>query len=405
MDTRTKRSGTKALVVLLTITYFVSYLTRYSYKVILDAVINSGFDKDLASLPLIGLSITYGTGQILSGFTGDRIQPKYLVGAGLIATTAMNALIPFCTSPFQMTVVWCINGLAQAFMWPPLVKLMSELFDYEGYSRATIAVTSGGYVGEVFMYIIAPVIIAMGSWKGVFIVSALSGIIMLVFWMFLCPKISLVFDRAAKADGKNEKKHFPWSVMLVCILGSIILMGTLRDGISSWMPNLVSETFNLGSEISILTGVIFPVFAIVSILTISEIRRRFVKNELKLSAILFAICTVCAVLVAFVRELNPILTVLLIGLMVSCMNGVNLMLISYVPKYYDKTGVVSLVSGVINACTYLGAAISIYAIAVVSENFGWTPTIIVWAATAFGGGILCLLQIRPWEKFSKDMSK
>ncbi len=405
MNTSTKKSGTKALVLLLTITYFVSYLTRYSYKVILDAVINAGFDKDMASLPLIGLSMTYGAGQILSGFTGDRIQPKYLVGAGLIATTAMNALIPLCTTATQMTVIWCINGLAQAFMWPPLVKLMSELFDYEGYSKATIAVTSGGYVGEVLMYIIAPVIISFGSYKGVFVVSAASGIIMLVFWMMFCPKIKLCFGKAARAEGNTEKKRFPWSVMLVCILTAIILMGTLRDGISSWMPNLVSETFGLGSEISILTGVVFPIFAIVSILVVSEIRRRFVRNELKLSAILFGICTACAATVVFAREFNPVLTVLLIGLMVSCMNGVNLMLISYVPKHYEKTGVVSLVSGVINACTYLGAAISIYAIAIVSGNFGWTPTIIVWTATALGGGILCLLQIRPWEKFTKEMSK
>ena len=148
-----------------------------------------------------------------------------------------------------------------------------------------------------------------------------------------------------------------------------------------------------------------PIFAIISILVIAEIRRRFVKNELRLAAILFGVCTACAVLMIFVREFNPIITVLVIGLMVSSMNGVNLMLISYVPKHYEKTGVVSLVSGVINACTYLGASISIYAIAVVSGSFGWTPTIIIWAATAFGGGLLCLLQIRPWEKFTQEMSE
>ena len=43
------------------------------------------------------------------------------------------------------------------------------------------------------------------------------------------------------------------------------------------------------------------------------------------------------------------------------------------PKHYAKFGIVSFVSGVLNSCTYLGAALSTYAIAVVSDSHEELP--------------------------------
>ena len=194
-----------------------------------------------------------------------------------------------------------------------------------------------------------------------------------------------------------KKGSFPWSGMLIAILVAIILMGSLRDGVTAWMPSLIAETFHFGNNISILTGVILPVFAIVSITIVSEIRRRWVRNELKLAAILFAICTLSAAMIGVFGKTSPIFTVILLGLLVSCMNGVNLLLISFVPRYYSKTGLVSFISGVLNSCTYIGAALSTYTIAVVSESFGWTVTIFLWSVIALFGGLLCAFQVQQWK--------
>ena len=76
--------------------------------------------KTLLYMALTGIAITYGGGQIISGICGDRISPKKLISYGLILTVFMNILIPFCTNHYQMLAVWCVNGFAQAFMWPPI---------------------------------------------------------------------------------------------------------------------------------------------------------------------------------------------------------------------------------------------------------------------------------------------
>lgn len=63
----------------------------------------------------------------------DKFSPKRLVFSGLLVTAVMNFLILFCQNHIQMTAVWCVNGLAQAFMWPPMVRLLVGLFEENDY--------------------------------------------------------------------------------------------------------------------------------------------------------------------------------------------------------------------------------------------------------------------------------
>lgn len=155
------------------LTYLVSYITRINYgTVIAEMVVRTHFSKALLSMALTGSFVTYGVGQLISGKCGDRFQPKVLVFAGLLVTTAMNLLIPLCRTPYQMAAVWCVNGFAQAFMWPPIVRLMAALLTDEEYKRASVVVSWGSSVGTIVIYLAAPAIISLSSWKGVFLFSA-----------------------------------------------------------------------------------------------------------------------------------------------------------------------------------------------------------------------------------------
>ena len=67
------------LVWLCVISYFVSYITRVNYNsVLLEIEKEAGFDKVSAALALTGSCITYGGGQLISGWMGDRISPKLI---------------------------------------------------------------------------------------------------------------------------------------------------------------------------------------------------------------------------------------------------------------------------------------------------------------------------------------
>ena len=82
-----------------------------------------------------------------------------------------------------------------------------------------------------------------------------------------------------------------------------------------------------------------------------------------------------------------------------CIHGVNLCLISFVPKRFKKYGNISTISGVINSFTYVGAALSTYGIALLIENAGWEFTILSWLIIALIGTLMVIIPFKPWKKF------
>jgi len=182
----------KSLGIFLMFAYLVSYVTRINFgAVIIEMVTDLGTSKTALSVAVTGSFITYGIGQIVSGWLGDKVQPKALVLTGLLSTTLMNLLIPFCPNPFFMTVVWCVNGFAQALMWPPIVKIMANFLSGEDYDKASSIVIYGGTFGTILVYLVCPIIISLSSWHMVFVFSAVCGIIMSIIWKKLCPIVNL----------------------------------------------------------------------------------------------------------------------------------------------------------------------------------------------------------------------
>ena len=156
----TDKKSVNKYAILFMFTYFVSYLTRINFAAIIAEIEKAdGISNTILGLAVSGSSIFYGAGQLLSGYMGDRFQPKKLIGYGLILTTITNCLIPLAPTPYLMIVIWCINGLIQAFMWPPLVRLMGSLFNRDDYSRACVIVSWGSSMGTILIYLISPAII------------------------------------------------------------------------------------------------------------------------------------------------------------------------------------------------------------------------------------------------------
>ena len=390
----------KGLRLLFMFTYMVSYLTRINYgAVIVEMSDDMGIAVSLLSLAVTGSFITYGTGQLISGYLGDRIQPKRLVLIGMLTTIGMNTLVPLCSDPWMMTVLWCLNGFAQSFMWPPIVRLMVALFRDEEYKKATVVVSWGGSFGTIFVYLTSPVWIMVAGWRWVFWVSAAFGLVMLVLWSRFCPDIhespARTKEKITKTEGAMEFMKSPliWGIML-----AIVLQGALRDGVTTWMPSYISDTFRFSNVASILTGVLLPLFSILSFQVTSRIYDRKPDKPLLCAGSIFLAGGISAVLLLVFSGKNAVICILCMAMLTACMHGVNLILVCMLPVFFKDSGNVSTVSGVLNSCTYVGSAISTYGIAKISESAGWNMTIAMWMAIAFAGAFLCFGGLPAWNR-------
>ena len=388
-----------AYVLLFAATYMISYLTRTNFGAIISEMqTDTGISKALLSMSLTGSFITYGTGQVISGILGDKISPKKLITIGLCATVCMNLLIPLCADPWQMLAVWSINGFAQSFMWPPIVKIMTELLNEEDYKNAVSKVSWGGSIGTIAVYLLSPVLISLLSWRAVFFFAAAMGLAMIFVWNRFAPSVQSKPRQQTVVTG--SKKSF-FGPVLVAILVAIVLQGMLRDGVTTWMPTYISDVYQLSNEISILTGVILPIFSILCIQAATKLYTKCFTNPISCGGVFFVLGAVAALVLRFSAGGSAPVSILMFAILTGCMHGANLMLVCMVPAYFKSTGKVGTVSGVLNAATYVGSAAFTYGVAVLSDALGWDATILIWLGIAAVGTLICLVCSRFWNSYLK----
>ena len=388
------------LTALCSAAYFVSYLTRVNFAAVIAAIIAAGdIDKTTAgAVTTIGF-ITYGVGQLISGKLGDVINPKKLMFVGFILTGLMNLSIPFCPNGGVMCVVWGINGFAQSLMWPPMVKIMKNAMTNERYDKGCVAVSWGSTGATILIYLIAPLIITLTSWRGVFFVNSSAALIMSAVWWFLITKIEKETGIYYPVSGKDKKekatkKKLTASMclpLLVFTMLAIFFQGSLRDGVTTWVPTYISEVFKLGSEASILSGVIVPIFSLASIQLASIIYNKMGKKPFKCAGLMFAVVVLSNGILAVFNDKSIILTIVLCALCVGCMHGINLILVCMLPAIYADDDNMSTLSGTLNFTTYVGSAASTYGFALLSDAYGWGGTIFSWLAISILGTAMCIL--------------
>lgn len=388
----------RSLAVLFTVTYMASYITRINFGAIISEIeVQTGIARTLLSMSVTGGFITYGIGQIISGICGDYFSPKKLVSLGLCVSVAMNLLMMISSHPYIMLAIWCVNGFAQAFMWPPIVKIMVEVFSEDYYKKMAVRISWASSYGTIAIYLIAPLIITLSNWRFVFLFSSICGIITIFLWN----KYSIDIDRTKKAtEVKTTTQNANYLLLAPVVIGimiAIILQGMLRDGVTTWMPTYIDEVYHLGTAVSILTGIVMPLFSIGCTQITSKLYRHKIKNPVTCSVIMFVIGSAVSVTLYFCSGASAIASVLCSAILTGAMHGVSSMLTAMVPPFFKKYGNVSTVTGVLNACAYVGSGISTFGIAILSENFGWQMNIFIWCIIAILGTIICFICIKPWK--------
>ncbi|MBQ0111161.1 MAG: MFS transporter, partial [Oscillospiraceae bacterium] len=372
------------LVILCTVVYFASYVTRLGIITTISEVIESGMaTQSIASLAETLNLICYGAGQIVSGMLGDKIKPQRLIFLGLLITFAVNLAVGVGVRGDVLVFLWPLNGFAQAFMWPPMVAILAHHLDAHNYNNAVVKVSFGSSLATVLMYLLCPVIITTIGLPYVFLFAAILGVGVAFLWFFIYNRKFSYSPVAKPQEGASAAKMPPKTkfgfgviMLLTVLMVTIALQGMLRDGVQTWTPNILMSLHGLDTSAAILSSVILPVFGFLCITFATFVQTRLIRNESLAAGIFFAVAVVCAVLLNFFGKLNMILCVALIAVIIGCAHGVNTLLVCIVPRSFVKTGKVGFVSGLLNSATYIGSALAVYIFGALGEHNDWTMVIV-----------------------------
>ena len=400
----------RAISWLLSLVYFSSYVMRINFTVLLVKVCSElGREKGELAVIVTALTVTYGIGQIVCGVLGDKIKPRIMISCGIALAAVCNISFFFTSSVIFMTVIWGINGFAHAMFWPPIVRLMSLNLTEAEYSFASVRVTWGSSIATILLYLLCPVLLLFMSWRVIMVLCAATGLAIMVVWLVFAPKLfeskSSNLDtpppKMQKTDIKDARKAPRYVILpLILIMIAIIMQGALRDGVTTWMPSYLHEVFSLPEEFSIFITVVLAIFSMISFTVFDFINRRFFKDEVFSAAFIFLLAAVFGVLLYLSNIFGiAVFSILFMSLLVACMHGTNLMLIAIAPKRFKNTGKVATYSGIMNACTYVGAAVSIYVFSALKD---WGSTIIIWAIIALVACLICFMAIGRWKEFRNE---
>lgn len=391
--------------------YFSTYLGRLNYAASLAEMIRTaGLSKGQAGLIGTAFFCAYGIGQLISGFLGDRWNCKWLVFGGLAVSGVMNGLMGCLDKPWLMTVVWCVNGIAQAMIWSPLLHMICALLEPEVRLRFCMYINYSVPLGTVCAYGLSAFLIGSRGWRAAFLIPAVLVFFMAVFWVWGIDRLGFVFKResrraVAKAPLQEKEKNHKkgesqfFSSGLIFLAAALCVQGALKDGVTTWIPTYLEENHAMGSIAAILSTMVIPLCNLLGVSMASLAGKWIGKNEVRTAALFYGICGAALLGLWLPGGKSAAIALGLLAIATSAMMSVNALLISVLPSRFGSMGKASSISGILNSCVYAGCAVSTYGIGALSEKAGWSVTILLWVLGAWGACGICLGISKRWKRY------
>lgn len=398
----------KLVVMALWFVYAASYFIRTCYAATIVSIVGEGiYDKGEVGLIGTAFFICYGVGQLISGLIGDKVNPFAMIIFGSIAGSVSCFSMAFADSLALLLVIWAANGFFQSMLWSPILRIFSQTIDKSLQKKAILNISLSLPIGTISAYLISTFIIKYFKWQYVFVCGGVCIFLASLFVLFIMLDIknSVVKKRInnIRRSDKTQKKtgFMPLALMsgLLIIIIPSFLHGMMRDGITNWVPTMITETYGVSTSFSVFLTIVLPIFNAFGAYAVVPLYKKLGENEMKTAGVTGVIALVPLLVLLFMDKLSVYIIVILLALTTSIMYALNYLIISLVPVRFSKYSCTSGVSGILNSAAHLGCALSSYGFGAVSEKAGWNAVIIIWIISAFFTFVFSLLSNRKWKNF------
>ena len=400
--------------------YSFSYIGRLNFSASMAEMTNSGvLLKSEAGAVTTGFFICYGLGQFLSGWLGDKVPPRYLVFTGLTCSSLINFAISFGPPVALMTVLWSANGLSQALLWAPICRIVSDRVHTSRRQKACTALATTMAGGTLFAYVLSALLISAKGWSASFVCGSVCTLAAALVWIFVTTKIEKdtekngeIEEMPVRIDDSGEAvphDEIPSNfIKLLLVSGRMTLavasgvQGILKDCMSTWVPTFISDMFEMSPVISILTGSLLPVFGLFGPYLANYIMAR-TRDELSSLFILFVISSVALALLALFGRFSIVVSIVALAATYACSLGQNMFIVGTIPMYFHNVGKVSMITGTLNAVSYLSTAVLSWITGALVDGAGWGIVMTLWLILSCVAAVSVIFAKRRWNKFRRNL--
>ena len=404
MNENSKKKAPLFLIMLCFMVYFLAYLGRYSYSSNINCVMEY-FDINKANAGSVStfFFISYGIGQVVHGLLCKKYNSKYSISIAVLLSGLMNMLVGITdASSFDMLkIYWLINGFTQAVLWSSLIRVLNENLPTHKLTTAIFVMGLPVSIGTFTIYGLSSLISLLNiSFKVVFFSSSILLIIMSFVWYFCFEVLknnclSLKDSNIVESDEKTQKTaYFSKSlIVLFSILAIFAIANNLvKDGLTTWMPTILNEKYDLGNSLSTFLTVFLPFFAVFGS-TFAIFLNKKMNNFILVCGVLYLVAFLMFVLVLVTLSSKVWILPLLCFVVVACaMSGINNVITNIFPMLYSKDNA-GLIAGVLDGFCYLGSAITAFGMGSVADKYGWDIVFYILLSVCALMIVICLVYL------------
>lgn len=400
--------------------YFSSYIGRLNFSVaMVDMISTNVLSKAQAGAISTAFFFCYGVGQFISGFLADRLSPFKMIFSGLFVSALANLSMGGVDNYFVFLALWGINGFSQSIIWTPILKIFVSILAKDHIKKASVNISLTVPLGTLISYILSAVAIERYGWRGVFTAAAFAIFIVCIIWVFGSKFVLNIIRKQVKVDkdinideGIIEEKQESQPLMKLFVISGVLILiipvaihGMLKDGVTTWVPTFINESFQVTESASILLTMILPIINVFGVYLGRYVNMKHLKDEVKTTIFFFVISLIAMGGIFVFKDINVIVTVILLSIITASMTAVNVMLITFVPMKFEKYNMTATVSGILNAVSYGGCSISNYASGYLAESFGWIATLIMWTVSIVVAIATSACAIFKWGNFKRTIKE
>ena len=396
----------RLIVIALWIIYASAYFGRTCYSAAIASIVSSGiYTKSEIGLVGTAFFICYGTGQIISGIAGDRVNPFGMVLFGALGSSVCCFSMAFTKSLALMAVIWGANGIFQSMLWAPLLRIFSQTISSELREKAVLNIALSLPVGTVCAYLLSTIIIKYSSWNNIFICGGSVILAAFIFGLLSVLSAEKCMIRTIVKNERTDKNTKSGFVPVIISSGLLIIVipsflhGMMRDGITNWVPTMITEEYGVLPSFSVFLTVVLPIFNAFGAYIITPLYKKLGCNEMKAAGICGIFALIPMVLLLFIGKIPVIVSIILLALTTMSMYSLNYLIVSRVPVRFAESGHTSSVTGLLNSFAYIGCAVSSYGFGAVSQKAGWSAVIVIWIISALLTSLFAFLSNKKWNKF------
>lgn len=364
--------------------YLFAYLIRVNLSIALpDITEYLGYTDTSAVGNIPGAFFwTYALGQLISGWLGDRISPKYMIATGLSASIVINIIFAFSTSLTVMIFLWALNGVFQSMLWAPVMKTIVLNFEGERLRKMTFAMSFTLVFGYSISWSASTIIKTFLDWRFVFIIPAILTTVFVFFWLSLYKREGerqLVAENGVptKISSLFRVRFFPITITLIILVS--IFHGIIKESINTWLPTMMDSlgSFSLSSTLGVL--IVVPIVNFIGIMLMKFIMSKGKANYYFTVFVLLFISFIVSTIAAIFCNIHVAVLVGLTIAMSGLMFAVNPVFTAFIPLNFERWNCVATVAGLIDCAIYVGAAFSSPLTSFLANGSDWSLVTVMWA--------------------------